>query len=299
MSFSEGEAILEKILENTPYTGIYDEFPEEEKEVKPSPDQQEEIHATESEIQSNPSNDLVVKKSPTKGTQTTLEDDEPNPPMFPFEIEDGVFEDFGNASIFPLQVKPLVHSIPFEDGDGLPNNPFLIEHIKGLLAIMSHEWLVEIELSTEVARITTPLETFCWNLKGTTIEAYYSPTVGMNIILKAMAEEICPNESLIPSYKLLRTPSGVTIESSGVIRTIMLCIRGFEYFLDFHIYDIPNTSLLIGVPLGTIFQERPKQSLLNLKLGNSTIHVSLARSHNAIVEPKPKEDPIEEVLVNL
>jgi len=79
----------------------------------------------------------------------------------------------------------------------------------------------------------------------------------------------------------------------------MLRIRGFEYFLDFHIYDIPNTSLLIGVPLGTIFQERPKQSLLNLKLGNSTIHVSLARSHNAIVEPKPKEDPIEEVLVNL
>jgi len=76
MSFSEGEAILEKILENTPYTGIYDEFPKEEKGVKPSPDQQEEIHATETEIQSNPSNDLVVKKSPTKGTQTTLEDDE-------------------------------------------------------------------------------------------------------------------------------------------------------------------------------------------------------------------------------
>jgi hypothetical protein len=30
-SFSEGEAILEKILENTPYTGIFDEFPKEEK----------------------------------------------------------------------------------------------------------------------------------------------------------------------------------------------------------------------------------------------------------------------------
>jgi hypothetical protein len=29
MSFSEGEAILQEILENTPYTGIYDEFPEE------------------------------------------------------------------------------------------------------------------------------------------------------------------------------------------------------------------------------------------------------------------------------
>jgi hypothetical protein len=28
---SEGKDILEKILKNTPYTGIFDEFPEEEK----------------------------------------------------------------------------------------------------------------------------------------------------------------------------------------------------------------------------------------------------------------------------
>jgi hypothetical protein len=35
-TISEGKAILEKILENTPYTGIFDEFLEEE-EVKPSP----------------------------------------------------------------------------------------------------------------------------------------------------------------------------------------------------------------------------------------------------------------------
>ena len=136
---------------------------------------------------------MVVKKSPTKGTQTTLEDDEPNPPMFPFEIEDGLFEDFGNASNFPFQVKPLVHSTPFEDGDGPPNNPFLIEHIKGLSAIMRHEWLVETELSTEVARITAALETFCCNLKGNTIEVCYSPTIVMNIISKATANELCPN----------------------------------------------------------------------------------------------------------
>jgi hypothetical protein len=130
-----------------------------------------------------------------------------------------------------------------------------MEHIKGLLAIMSHEWLAVTELSIEVARITTPSKTFCCNLKGSTIEAYYSPTIGMNIISNAVVEELCPNESFVPSHKLLRTPSGVTLESYGVIRTIMLRIRGFEYFLNFHIYDVSNTSLMIGVPLGTIFQE--------------------------------------------
>jgi hypothetical protein len=172
-----------------------------------------------------------------------------------------------------------------------------MEHIKGLSAIMSREWLVEMELSSEVARIIAPFDVLTCILKKTTIEAHYSPTIGMNIISKALAEELCPNESLISSHKLLRTPSGVTLESYGVMMSIPLRIRGFEYRLDFHIYDISNRFILIGVPLGTLFLERPKQSLLNLKLGNSTIDVSLAGSHNAIVEPKPEQDPIEEVLM--
>jgi hypothetical protein len=134
-------------------------------------------------------------------------------------------------------------------------------------------------------------------LKKKIIEAYYNPTIGMNSISKALAEELCPNESLIPSHKLLRTPSGVTIESYGVIRSIPLRIRGSKYHLDFHIYDILDTTLLIGVPLGTLFQEQSKQSLLNLNLGNSTINVSLAHSHNAIIESKLEQDLVEEVLM--
>ena len=56
---SEGKIILDKILENTPYTGIYDEFPEEE--VEPSPEPEEEACATELEIPIDPSHDLVAK----------------------------------------------------------------------------------------------------------------------------------------------------------------------------------------------------------------------------------------------
>jgi hypothetical protein len=52
-TISEKKAILEKILQNIPYTGIYDEFPEET--VESSPDQKEEAHATESKIPSSPS----------------------------------------------------------------------------------------------------------------------------------------------------------------------------------------------------------------------------------------------------
>ena len=111
----------------------------------------------------------------------------------------------------------------------------------------------------------------------------------MNVISKALAEKLFPNESLIPSHKLLRIPSGVTLESYGVMRSIPLRIRDSEYRLDFHIYDILDTSHLIGLPLGTLFQERPKQGLLNLRLGNSPIIVLIASSNYAIVESKPEQ----------
>jgi hypothetical protein len=120
---------------------------------------------------------------------------------------------------------------------------------------MSHEWLPETELSIEVVRIIAPSNVLTRILKKTPIEAHYSPTIGINIISKAFAKRLCPNESLILSHKLLRIPSGVTLESYGAMRSIPLRIRGSEYHLDFHIYGISNMALLIGVPLGTLFQE--------------------------------------------
>jgi len=77
------KTISERILENTPYTGIYDEFPEV---VKSCPDQQEEALAAESEIPSNPSHDLVAIEPPIKGTHHTLEDDKPHTSSFFFEF---------------------------------------------------------------------------------------------------------------------------------------------------------------------------------------------------------------------
>ena len=125
-------------------------------------------------------------------------------------------------------MKLLVHYAPFEDDDGPHNDSFLMEHTKGLSTIMSHEWLVEVELSTEVARIIAPSDVLICILKKTTIESHYSPTIGMNIISKALVEKLSPNKSLIPSHKLLRIPSGVTLESYGIIRSIPLRIRGSE-----------------------------------------------------------------------
>jgi hypothetical protein len=112
-TISEAKDILEKILENTPYTGIFDEFPEEEEEVKPSPESKEEEHVTELEtLIEQPILDLVAETPPDKGTQGQVEDDEPSPFELPFEFEEELFEDYGNTSNYPIQARPLVKTTP-------------------------------------------------------------------------------------------------------------------------------------------------------------------------------------------
>jgi len=80
---NEAQAILEKILENTPYTSIFDEFPEDEKEVVPSPEPQEQEPTTKFDISIDSSNNLVVEKPPIEGMQTQRGDDETSPLEFP------------------------------------------------------------------------------------------------------------------------------------------------------------------------------------------------------------------------
>lgn len=93
---------MRKILENKPYTGIYDEFPKKEEEIVASPKPKEEVHTIESEILMEPTPNLVVKKHLDPGKQHLSEDDESRPLEFPFEFEEDLYEDYGNASTFPI-----------------------------------------------------------------------------------------------------------------------------------------------------------------------------------------------------
>jgi hypothetical protein len=288
---SEGIAILEKILENTPYTGIYDEFPEEE--VEPSPEPIKEEQAIKIELPIDSSNILVVETPPDKGTQSQVEDDETSPLEFPFEFEEDIFEDYGNTSNFPIQARPLAKTTPHDPLE----ESISLEHLKSLSAIMSYEWLTEAELSHEVARVTSPSTILLCQIRGYAREVHYNPYVGINIISKDLADILYPDTSLTPSQKLLQGPTGFILESHGVLRAIPVRINNSEICLDFHIYDIPEVPLLIGRPIMKLLQEEPLRGQLDFKVGNSTMTIPLDRSINTMVEPRPKQDPIEEVLM--
>lgn len=90
---------------------------------------------------------------------------------FPYQFEDEVFEDFGNSSNYYCEPKPQFPKV------------FLNETIKELSAIMSEEWLKEVESAPSTLRVFSPSSpaTRCL-ISGEHINILYNPLVGANII---------------------------------------------------------------------------------------------------------------------
>jgi len=170
--------VLNKILENTPYTGIHDEFPEEEA------------------IEVEPSNSILVdpSSSPPEPIPKSLKEEEDLPLEFPFEIEDHLFEDFGNAANYPLQVKPYSKQ-PIDP----PDETLCRKNLQELSTIMSHEWTMEAEIAENVLRIDgTPDVVHC-QIGGRDTAAFYDPSVGLNMISSSFLARSLPNVHLIPT----------------------------------------------------------------------------------------------------
>jgi hypothetical protein len=138
----EGEALLDRILENTPLL--------EPLCVEPG-SSHEEVSLTKAKPKppiQRPSPEL---KTPEEGFP---------PSKFPC-FEDEFHEDFGNASKYSYQKRPPVPVSPLDPLD----KEFLRESVKELITIMSNEWVEEAELSSEEIQIHTPSLTIqCKNL---------------------------------------------------------------------------------------------------------------------------------------
>ena len=66
-----------------------------------------------------------------------MEEEEIQPPEFPFEFEDDLFEDFGNTSNYLYQKRAPVPIGPVEPLD----KALLKEMVRDLTTVMSNEWV--------------------------------------------------------------------------------------------------------------------------------------------------------------
>ena len=137
---AEGEALLDRILKNTSFT-----------ETLPAAgsSSHEEVPLVDSTVPSPTQVEPTIEPSPEP---ETTEEEEIQPSEFPFNIEEDVFQNFGNSWMYPLEKR---HPVP-RDPITPPDKASLQEEVKGVTAIMNSEWVHEGEMSLEAIRIQTP-----------------------------------------------------------------------------------------------------------------------------------------------
>ena len=62
-----------------------------------------------------------------------------------------------------------------------------MESIKELTAIISREWVEEVEFSSEEIHINTPSSTIHCKIQGIWVDALYNPSVGANLMSATFA----------------------------------------------------------------------------------------------------------------
>jgi len=101
LPISDGRAILDTILKNSPYTNGHHDSPEEKDNPIPT---QEDVSTSKS--LPNPSNSLAASHIPESFLRTSKEE-EIHPLEFPFEFEEDLSPDVGNPFNHPIQQRSL------------------------------------------------------------------------------------------------------------------------------------------------------------------------------------------------
>ena len=137
----EGEVLLYRILENTSFT-----------ETLPAVESSshEEVPLVDS---TSPSPTHIEPTTEPSPEPETTEEEEIQPPEFPFNIEEDIFQNLGNNSMYPREKRPPVLKEPIPPLD----RALLKGAVKGVTAVMNNNWVDEGELSPEAIRIQTPL----------------------------------------------------------------------------------------------------------------------------------------------
>jgi hypothetical protein len=89
--------------------------------------------------------------------------------------------------------------------------------MKELVSAVSHEWLEEAEISSDIIRLDSPSTTNLYQIHREPFSALYNPVVGANIMSTSFARDLLEHMPLTPTTKLLKSPSGHILPSLGIL----------------------------------------------------------------------------------
>nr|TKW27922.1 hypothetical protein SEVIR_3G289400v2 [Setaria viridis] len=126
---------------------------------------------------------------------------------------------------------------------------------------------------------------------GTAIEALHDPTAEACIMSEFLKGTFLGNMPLVPTDKLLKSPSELIFECRGMAREVLIKIDKIKVHLNFHIYPILDFDLLIGLHL-----EDLSQGSLDKKLRKSASTSTNSCIENPMAKPLFEQNPLEKVM---
>jgi hypothetical protein len=108
--------------------------------------------------------------------------------------------------------------------------------------------------TSEEIRVSSISTTIHYSMRGNTVDAVHNPTAGSCIIQKVLLDTLVGDMPLTPTDIYFLFPC------RGIARDVPIIINEIEVCLDFHIYDIIDFDLLIGLPLDEVL-DKPQGSL--------------------------------------
>jgi hypothetical protein len=206
LTLSEGKDILGKILQNTPYMGVFDEFPDEEEPMpntllEPKPIEQEHTFPTMQSVED--CTPLTKTWFTNEPFQPYMEVDNPSC-EFIYEFYDELFDKHWIEKSFSRRERDSTH----EGEELVIPNPEAVERWRKTLeyvsAISSREWLREIEVMDQVIQLYPELKLLSCQVGNLSYQdVFYNPMVGINIIPKSLVLEAFPYKPFSFSQKCL------------------------------------------------------------------------------------------------
>ena len=101
------------------------------------------------------------------------------------------------------------------------------------------------------------------------------------------------NKPLTPTNKYFKSLSGQYFECRGIARDVPIIIDKIEVRLDFHIYDIVDFDLLLGLPQEKLLASHGSLDEKLRETGSTTATPCL---ENLLAKPLPEHNPLEEIM---
>jgi len=133
-----------------------------------------------------------------------------------------------------LPKRPPIPVTPHEPLD----DAFLKESIKELTALISSEWVDEVESSYEEIQIQTPSLPIQCKVARIMVDLLYNPIVGANLMSASFAHTYLGDEALAPTSKHFRVGPLLSLKGLGILHKITVHHNNVEMALDFHVFEI-------------------------------------------------------------